>query len=207
MVKYTLKRVGLALLTLFLIVFLLFVLVRIMPGNPFPSERMSAEAIAAKRAEMGLDDPILIQFGRYLSNLLRGDFGKGTSLYNGAPIKTVLSTAISNSFRIGGIAILIGTAVGLLLGIVAALNGLSGTARRRGGRDPGDLLPAAVPRPRLCGRKSPEAVAASGGGQSMPEPAAGLLAETGNAAGGHDPRRPTGGAGASEYRHGPAGSV
>lgn len=94
-----------ALITLLLIVFLLFVLVRIMSGTPFPSERMSAEQIAAKRAEMGLDDPILVQFGRYMSNLLWGDFGKGTSLYNGAPIKTVLSTAVPNSFRIGGMAI------------------------------------------------------------------------------------------------------
>ena len=93
-----------------------------MPGNPFPSERMSAEQIANKRAEMGLDDPILVQFGRYLTNLLHGDFGKGTSLYYGAPIKTVLGQCIYNSFRIGGLAILIGTAVGLLLGITAALN-------------------------------------------------------------------------------------
>ena len=122
MAKYILKRVGLALLTLFLIIFILFVLVRIMPGNPFPSERMSAEQIVNKRAEMGLDDPILVQFGRYFINLLHGDFGKGTSLYYGAPINTVLSTCISNSFRIGGIAILEGTAVGLLLGITAALN-------------------------------------------------------------------------------------
>ena len=122
MLKYTLKRIGLALLTLLIITFLLFVLVRIMPGNPFPSERMSAEQIANKRAEMGLDDPILVQFGRYISNVFRGDFGKGTSLYNGAPISTVLSTAISNSFRIGGIAILIGTLIGLILGITAALH-------------------------------------------------------------------------------------
>lgn len=122
MAKYILKRVGLSLLTLFLIVFILFVLVRIMPGNPFPSERMSADQIANKRAEMGLDDPILVQFGRYFVNLLHGDFGKGTSLYYGAPINTVLSTCISNSFRIGGLAILEGTAVGLLLGITAALN-------------------------------------------------------------------------------------
>ena len=122
MVKYTLKRVGMALLTLLIIVFLLFVLVRIMPGNPFPSERMSAEQIAAKRAEMGLDDPILVQFVSYMSKLLKGDFGKGTSLYNGAPINTVLSTCVKNSFRIGGMAILIGLAVGLLLGITAALN-------------------------------------------------------------------------------------
>ena len=70
MIKYVFKRIGMALLTLLIITFLLFLLVRIMPGNPFPSERMSAEQIANKRAEMGLDDPILTQFVRYLKNLL-----------------------------------------------------------------------------------------------------------------------------------------
>ena len=122
MAKYIVKRVGLALITLLIIVFLLFVMVRIMPGNPFPSERMSAEQIANKRIEMGLDKPVLVQFRDYMVKLLQGDFGKGTSLYYGAPIKTVLSTCVQNSFRIGGLAILIGTAVGLLLGITAALN-------------------------------------------------------------------------------------
>ena len=122
MLKYIVKRIGMALATLLVIVFVLFVLVRIMPGNPFPSERMSATQIANKRAEMGLDDPILLQFVRYMKNVLRGDFGKGSSLYNGAPIKTVLSSCVSNSFRIGGLAILIGTVLGLLLGVCAALH-------------------------------------------------------------------------------------
>lgn len=109
-------------ITLLIITFLLFTLVRIMPGNPFPSERMTDEAIAAKREEMGLNDNIFVQFWNYMKNVLRGDFGKGTSLYNGAPIKTVLGKSLSNSFKIGGIAILLGTFVGLVLGIVAALN-------------------------------------------------------------------------------------
>ena len=123
MVKYVMKRIGMALLTLLIITFLLFLLVRIMPGNPFPSERMSAEQIALKRAELGLDDPILVQFFRYISKLVfHGDFGNGTSLYNGAPINTVMSTCMGNSFRIGGLAILIGTVLGLLLGITAALH-------------------------------------------------------------------------------------
>ena len=122
MAKYILKRIGMAAATLLAITFILFVLVRIMPGNPFPSERMDAAQIANKRAEMGLDDPILVQFGRYMAGVFRGDFGKGTSLYYGAPINTVLSTCIANSFRIGGLAVLIGTAVGLVLGITAALN-------------------------------------------------------------------------------------
>ncbi|MBQ6550004.1 MAG: ABC transporter permease [Lachnospiraceae bacterium] len=122
MQKYIFKRVITALITLLVITFLLFWLVRIMPGNPFPSERMTDEAIAAKRAEMGLDDPILTQFVRYMKKVLKGDFGKGTSLFNGAPIHTVLNKAIANSFKIGGIAILLGTFVGLVLGIIAALN-------------------------------------------------------------------------------------
>lgn len=122
MLKYIVKRIGMALATLLVIIFVLFVLVRIMPGNPFPSERMSATQIANKRAEIGLDDPILLQFVRYMKNVLRGDFGKGSSLYNGAPIKTVLSSCVFNSFRIGGLAILIGTVLGLLLGVCAALH-------------------------------------------------------------------------------------
>lgn len=122
MKNYVIKRIISALLTLLLITFLLFVLVRIMPGNPFPSERMTDEAIAAKREEMGLNDPMLKQFWVYLRKLLKWDFGKGTSLYNGAPINTVLGKCLINSFKVGGIAILIGTVVGLILGFVAALN-------------------------------------------------------------------------------------
>ena len=123
MARYIVKRIFTAIATLFIITFLLFMLVRIMPGNPFPSERMSDEAIAKKREEMGLDDPVLVQFGRYISTLVTtGSFGKGTSLYNGAPISSVLPKAMSNSFRIGGVAILFGVSIGLILGIAAALN-------------------------------------------------------------------------------------
>lgn len=123
MSKYILKRVITAIVTLFIITFLLFLLVRIMPGNPFPSERMSADAIAKKRAEMGLDDPILVQFGNYLKNIAtKRSFGKGSSLYNGAPISTVLPQCTANSFKIGGISILFGVIIGLVLGIAAALN-------------------------------------------------------------------------------------
>ena len=111
-----------ALATLFLIIFVLFVLIRIMPGNPFPVERMTAEMILQKRAELGLDKPILEQFANYLSLLMSGSFGNGTSLYNGAPIKPILFSCMENSFKVGGIAILFGTFVGMTLGITAALH-------------------------------------------------------------------------------------
>ena len=122
MTRYILRRILLALATLFLIVFVLFVLIRIMPGNPFPVERMTAEMIAMKRAELGLDEPILVQFANYLSLLMSGSFGNGTSLYNGAPIKPILLACMENSFKIGGLSILFGTFTGLALGITAALH-------------------------------------------------------------------------------------
>lgn len=122
MTKYVAKRILMSVLTLLLITFVLFVLIRIVPGNPFPVERMSADMILQKRAELGLDKPILEQFVNYMSMLLSGSFGNGTSLYNGAPIKPILMTCLENSFRIGVLSILFGTTVGLAIGITAALN-------------------------------------------------------------------------------------
>ena len=133
MARYIIKRIIMAVVTLFIITFLLFLLVRIMPGNPFPAERMSDEAIAKKRMEMGLDDPIPTQFAHYLSDIFKNrSFGKGSSLYNGAPISSVLPKAMNNSFKIGAVAICFGVAMGLVLGIAAALNrGGSGTSSAR----------------------------------------------------------------------------
>jgi len=122
MTKYIAKRILMSVLTLFIIVFVLFVLIRIMPGDPFPVERMSAEMILQKREELGLNKPILVQFADYMSLLASGSFGNGTSLYNGAPIKPILTACLINSFKIGVLSILFGTVVGLAIGIVAALN-------------------------------------------------------------------------------------
>lgn len=120
MVKYIFKRLLISLITLFIIVFALFVLVRLVPGNPFPSEKLTQEQIEQKREEMGLNDPILVQFGRYIGNLCQGDLGKGTSLYNGAPIKTVIWPCLLNSLKIGFVSVIIGIGGGLLIGILGA---------------------------------------------------------------------------------------
>ena len=122
MSKYIAKRILMSVVTLFVIVFVLFVLIRIMPGDPFPVERMSAEMILQKREELGLNKPILVQFADYMSLLASGSFGNGTSLYNGAPIKPIMTACLINSFKIGVLSILFGTAVGLAIGICAALN-------------------------------------------------------------------------------------
>ena len=122
MTKYILKRILMSMFTLLAITFLLFVLIRIMPGDPFPVERMSAEMILMKREELGLNKPILEQFVNYMSMLMSGSFGNGTSLYNGAPIMPILKVCLMNSFKIGVVSILFGTVVGLTIGIIAAMN-------------------------------------------------------------------------------------
>ena len=122
MAKYITKRILMSVVTLFIIIFTLFVLVRLMPGDPFPVERMTAEMIELKRIELGLDRPIPIQFADYMAKLLQGDLGNGTSLYNGAPIMPIILVCMENSFKIGVMSILFGSGVGLMMGIAAALN-------------------------------------------------------------------------------------
>lgn len=118
--KYYLQKIITAIITFFIISVLLFTLVRIMPGNPFPTEKMTAQQIEMKREELGLNDPIPVQYIRYMGNVLKGDLGKGTALYENAPIVTVLGPCLKNSFSIGGLAVLLGVSIGLLLGIIAA---------------------------------------------------------------------------------------
>lgn len=122
MKNYFVKRTIMSLVTLIIISFALFSLVRIIPGDPFPTEKLSQQQIEMKREALGLNDPVVVQYVRYIKNILKGDLGTGTALYNGAPIKAVLGTCIKNSFLVGGEAILLGVTFGILLGILAALN-------------------------------------------------------------------------------------
>ena len=68
-----------------------------------------------------LDEPILVQFFRYIVNMLKGDFGVSYSIAKNTEITLLLSTKLPISLRIGGQAVLLGTLVGLVLGIAAAL--------------------------------------------------------------------------------------
>ena len=120
MKKYLFKRLLTSFITWFLILVLIFVLVRIMPGNPFNDAKMSAEQIEMKRQSLGLNDPVVVQLFNYLKKILHGDLGNGTSLYNGVPIKTVLGPALLNSLKIGGVAVILGVGLGMLLGTLAA---------------------------------------------------------------------------------------
>ena len=121
MKRYVIKRLLMSLFTLLVITLVLFALLRLMPGSPFNDEKLKPEQRAALNAKYGLDKPLYIQYGRYVLNLLQGDFGLSYNISKDTPISHLIKNRLPVSISVGGMAVLLGAVVGLLLGIVAAL--------------------------------------------------------------------------------------
>ena len=116
-----LRRLGQALLVVFGVVCLTFLIVRVVPGDPalaYAGPRASQEQLAQVRAQLGVDDPLIVQLFRYLIDLLGGDLG--TSLRTRQPVAQDLMTALPASLQLTGAAILLAVAIGVPLGILAA---------------------------------------------------------------------------------------
>ncbi|WP_028778924.1 ABC transporter permease [Shimazuella kribbensis] len=121
MLRYTLKRFGLMLLTLFIIVTVTFFLVRMLPGTPLANEeKLPAEIREQILEQYGLKEPLSIQYVKFMGNLVQGDLGMSLS-QNGRSVNELLSDRIGPSAFIGFQGIIFGLVVGLLLGIIAAL--------------------------------------------------------------------------------------
>ena len=73
--KYIGKRVIISIITLLVILAVLFIMIKFLPGTPFNNEKLSPAQRAAIMAKYGLDQPIIVQFFTYLKNMLTGDFG------------------------------------------------------------------------------------------------------------------------------------
>ena len=119
--KYTLKRIVTALFTLLVIILILFILMKLMPGSPFNDEKLNDDQRAALYAKYGLDQPVIIQFFRYVFNLFRGDMGVSYNISKNTPISTLVATRLPISIGIGLAAVAIGAVIGLILGLVAAI--------------------------------------------------------------------------------------
>ncbi|NCB33494.1 MAG: ABC transporter permease [Erysipelotrichia bacterium] len=122
MSKYILKRVLVSLATLLVILFVLFLMEDLMPGSPFNDEKLSVAQKAALYAKYGLDQPFMIRFFRYFSNAMQGDLGVSYVLSKNKAVTSMVTGPLMVSIRVGGQAMLIGSVLGLLLGIAAALN-------------------------------------------------------------------------------------
>ncbi len=121
MLRYTLRRLLGAIPTLFLVIVLAFLLVHAAPGGPFDDERaLPAEIEANIAAAYHLDEPLPMQFLRYVSGVLRGDFGPSYS-YRDYTVSELIGRSFPVSLQLGVLAMLLATIVGVAAGIVAAL--------------------------------------------------------------------------------------
>ena len=121
MAKYTVRRVIMALVTLTLVACLTFILMNAIPGNPWLSEKTPSEAtIQALNAKYGLDKPLPVQLGKYLSNLTHGDFGTSIKMQKNRPVVEIIKEMFPVSAKVGIIAICWAVLVGVPLGCLAA---------------------------------------------------------------------------------------
>ncbi len=122
MIRNLARRLVQALIVLIGVILLIFVMLRIVPGNPIEAmmgEHANAETVARMTAEMGLDQPLHIQFFRYLSSAVRGDFGTSYSL--GKPVSLLIGSAFHNTLILALFAALFAWIVGLGCGILSAV--------------------------------------------------------------------------------------
>ncbi|WP_106478993.1 oligopeptide ABC transporter permease OppB [Phytohalomonas tamaricis] len=121
MLSYTLKRLALAIPTLLIVITISFFLMRVAPGGPFDGERQLPPEIEANlKAAYHLDEPLPMQYLRYMGNLLQGDFGPSFK-YKDFSVTELIVQGFPVSLELGFWAILLALAIGLPLGVIAAL--------------------------------------------------------------------------------------
>lgn len=121
MIRFITRRIVIAIPVLFGILFLVFAIARLLPGDPCVAalgERADPETCAIFNAEHGLDKPIPQQFVIYLGEIFRGDLG--TSSKDGRPVSVLLIERLPTTFELTIYALLFATVVGIPLGIISA---------------------------------------------------------------------------------------
>ena len=120
--KASLRTLAMIASTLLGLLFVTFLIGRVMPIDPVISvvgERATKEIYEATRLSMGLDQPLVVQFARYLGDVLRGDFG--TSLLNARPVMEDIVRVFPATLELATLGTIIGVSVGVPLGVVAAV--------------------------------------------------------------------------------------
>lgn len=118
---YFLKRLGVMLTTLFIIATVTFFLMKLLPGTPYSNlDKLSEQQLASLNQKYGLDQPLPVQYARYLGNLVQGDWGVSFQ-FKGRLVTDIIFERIGPSVLIGFQAMVIGSIIGLGLGILSAL--------------------------------------------------------------------------------------
>ena len=121
MSAFILRRLLLAIPTLFGVLVVAFLLLYVAPGDPVQSmvgERADEETIARLRAELRLDDPLPVQFGHYVAGIVKGDLGR--SYITNRPIRKDIIERFPKTLQLAGAAMLLATVLGVSLGILSA---------------------------------------------------------------------------------------
>jgi ABC-type dipeptide/oligopeptide/nickel transport system permease component len=122
MLSYLIRRILLTVPVLLGVATLVFALIHLVPGDP--AEAMLGESappadVAGLRARLGLDRPLLVQYGSYLAGLARGDLG--TSFRYGTPVRAEIASRLGRTFQLAIVAMLVAVVAALPLGILGAL--------------------------------------------------------------------------------------
>ena len=121
MLKYILKRILLAIVTIWAVATLTFFLMNMVPGGPFLSEKaISPQATAALEAKYGLDKPLWQQELTYMAGASHGDFGDSLK-QRGRTVMDIITMKFPVSARVGGVSVLVALLLGVPLGCIAAL--------------------------------------------------------------------------------------
>lgn len=122
MIRYVVSRLLFAVPIFLGVVTIVFVVVRVLPGDPALAalgQYASRDAVQALRARLGLDQPILVQYARYLEQLARGDLGQ--SLITGTPVGGEISHNLPYTLRLTVVALALGIVLGVPTGVLSAL--------------------------------------------------------------------------------------
>lgn len=121
MIKYLAKKGAILFLSLFVVTTLTFFLMHAIPGDPFVQERaIPEEILKAMQKHYGLDQPLYVQFGKYLKGILTFDFGPSFK-YEGRTVNEIISEGFPVSFCLGMEALFIAVTGGIVLGSIASL--------------------------------------------------------------------------------------
>lgn len=124
MLRFIIKRIFYALITLFLITTATFFLIAGAPGDPIAAKvgQMPDQAQAVVRAKYGLDKPVVYRYGKYMKDLITtGDFGESI-IYTGKSANSIIKENAPISAKIGIIALLLQITIGVSLGLISGLN-------------------------------------------------------------------------------------
>jgi peptide/nickel transport system permease protein len=122
MLRYLLKRIGFALLSVWAVLTITFFIAYLAPGDPIEQmmgQHSDPAVLAKARHEAGLDKPPLVRYGLYVWNFLHGDLGR--SYYTGEKITDFLKRSLPNTMELAVAAIAFALAVGIVIGLIAAL--------------------------------------------------------------------------------------